>query len=58
MDLEAKKAAEGLTSDKHTLPCFLRCNLTINPSTIKQNMMQTSKINGNWTGAAPTEERS
>ena len=36
MDLEAKKAAEGLTSDKHTLPCFLRHKLTINPSTIKQ----------------------
>ena len=35
-DLEAKKAAEGLTSDKHTLPCFLRCKLTINPSAVKQ----------------------
>ena len=35
-DLEAKKAAEGLTSDKHTLPRFLRCKLTINPSAVKQ----------------------
>ena len=35
-DLEVKKAADGLTSDKCMLPCFLRHKLTTNPSTVKQ----------------------
>ena len=35
-DQEAKKAAEGLSSNKNTLPCYLRKPLLINRSAIKQ----------------------
>ena len=49
-DLEAKKAAEGLTSDKHMLPHFLRCKLTINPSAVKQkhDMDLKNKWKSEW----------
>jgi ribonuclease HI len=35
-DREAKRAAEGLTSDKHLLPLLLRKPLPINPAAIKR----------------------
>jgi ribonuclease HI len=35
-DQEAKKAAEGLTSEKRLLPVFLRKPLTINPAAVKR----------------------
>jgi hypothetical protein len=35
-DEEAKKAAKGLSSDKRTLPPYLRKELLINPSALKQ----------------------
>ena len=36
-DKEAKRAAEGLSSDKNSLPTFLKQKLTINPSAVQQN---------------------
>ena len=45
-DEEAKCAAGGLTSDKSSLPLFLRHSLTINPSAIKQNHNEES--NTRW----------
>jgi ribonuclease HI len=36
-DGEAKKAAEGKTSDKGTLPPYLRRGIPINPSAVKQH---------------------
>src|SRR6266850_844800 len=35
-DEEAKKAAKGLSSDKRTLPSYLRKEILINPSALKQ----------------------
>jgi len=34
-DAEAKKAASGLTSDKHSLPAYLRKTLPRNPAALK-----------------------
>ena len=36
-DKEAKRATEGLSSDKNFLPTFLKRKLTINPSAMQQN---------------------
>ena len=36
-DKKAKKAALGLSSDKKSLPPYLRRKLTINPSAVQQN---------------------
>jgi len=35
VDCEAKRAAEGLTSEKRTLPAYLRKSLLINPAAVK-----------------------
>jgi len=36
VDCEAKRAAEGLTSEKRTLPTYLRKSLLINPAAVKR----------------------
>ena len=43
VDQEAKKAAEGLTSDKSLLPPFLKKPLLINPSAVKRAHNDTLK---------------
>ena len=48
-DEEAKRAAEGKTSDKSLLPNFLRRTLTVNPSAIKQE--HNKEINTCWENA-------
>ena len=45
-DREAKRAAEGLQSDKSMLPVILRRKLTINPSAVKRS--RTSEIKQTW----------
>jgi hypothetical protein len=46
-DEEAKKAAKGLISDKHTLPSYLRKELLINPAALRQN--HNDKLKKIWT---------
>ena len=46
-DREAKRAAGGLQSDKECLPPFLRRNLALNPSAIKQQHNDNTKAK--WT---------
>jgi ribonuclease HI len=45
-DKEARKAAEGLSSDKPLLPVYLKRPLTINPSAASKS--RNTKINQNW----------
>ena len=49
-DIEAKKAARGLSSDKPSLPPYLRKNLLINPAAIKRSYhdMLKSKWKKDW----------
>jgi len=45
-DSEAKKAAAGLSSDKELLPPYLRKPLLINPSAVKQKLIE--KLKKDW----------
>ena len=42
-DKEAKRAAQGLSSTKNTLPTYLKRKLTINPSAVKQKFDAETK---------------
>ena len=55
VDREAKKAADGLTSDKSLLPPYLKKPLLINPSAIKRAYNDILK--SEWTNAWRRSER-
>ena len=55
VDREAKKAALGLSSDKKSLPPYLRCKLTINPSAVQQNF--DAKTKQSWSNEWRSTER-
>ena len=52
MDHEAKRATKGLTSEKKTLPTYLRKPLLINPAAVKRehHESQMKKWKGEWKG--------
>jgi ribonuclease HI len=45
-DREARKAAQGMRTDKNSLPVFLKRKLTVNPSAVLQN--RNAKIKQSW----------
>jgi ribonuclease HI len=54
-DKEAKAAARGKTSDRSSLPAYLRCNLLTNLSAVKQS--HNEKLKEQWTAEWRASDR-